>query len=143
MYKHAAWLPAALLCAVAGCSGDNSDLDHASAPLTADLETGARIYSGYCVACHQEDARGIPEVYPSLAGSPVVLGDPKELALWVIKGVRPASLPPGRYPTNMRQFGWMKAQDAAALFTYLRSHFGNAGSAVDAAAIEQALGDGE
>ena len=142
MYRYAARSTVTLLCALAGCSGGNSGSDRAPAPRTSALEAGARIYSGYCVACHQKDARGIPDVYPNLVGSPVVMGDPKELALWVIKGIRPASMPPGRYPTNMRQFGWMKAQDAAVLFTYLRSHFGNTGPAVDAALIDQALGDG-
>jgi hypothetical protein len=33
----------------------------------------------------------------------------------------------------------MKPADAAALFTYLRSHFGNAASAVDAATLEKDL----
>ena len=99
------------------------------------------MYSGNCVACHQQDAHGIPGVYPSLAGSPVVLGDPSELALWVIKGRRPTSMPVGRYPTTMIQFSWMKASDAAALFTYLRSNFGNNAAAVDSATVEQALGE--
>jgi hypothetical protein len=40
----------------------------------------------------------------------------------------------------MIQFNWMKPGDAAALFTYLRSNFGNQASAVDAATVEQALG---
>src|ERR1700687_5630835 len=53
---------------------------------TAAAEVGARIYSGNCVPCHQQNGVGIPSVYPSLAGSPVVLGDPAQLALWVIKG---------------------------------------------------------
>src|SRR5580698_2654180 len=61
-------------------------------PTTADAaQTGQRIYSGSCVPCHQQNGAGIPGVYPSLAGSPVVAGDPGELALWVIKGQRPAS----------------------------------------------------
>jgi mono/diheme cytochrome c family protein len=80
-------------------------------------------------------------VYPSLVGSPVLLGDPKALALWVIKGQRPATLPVGRYPTTMMRFGWMKEQDAAALFTYLRSHFGNTAAPVDAAVVAQALAE--
>lgn len=142
MKSYAAGLTVTLLCALAGCTADNADSDRAPAPSTADLETGARIYSGYCIACHQKDARGIPEAYPSLVGSPVVMGDPGELARWVIEGIRPASMPPGRYPTNMRQFGWMKAEDAAALFSYLRSHFGNSASAVDAGVIDRALGHG-
>lgn len=103
-------------------------------------EVGARMYSGNCVPCHQQSGGGIPSVYPSLARSPVVLGDPAQLALWVIKGQRPPSMPAGRYPTQMLQFGWMKPADAAALFSYLRSSFGNAAAPVDAAAVAEALG---
>ena len=103
-------------------------------------EFGARIYSGNCVPCHQQNGVGIPSVYPSLAGSPVVVGDPAQLALWVIKGQRPPSMPAGRYPTQMLQFGWMKPADAAALFSYLRSNFGNSAAPVDAAAVAKALG---
>ena len=104
------------------------------------LEAGARIYSGNCVPCHQQSGAGIPGVYPSLAGSPVLLGDPAELARWVIKGQRPPTMPVGRYSTQMLQFGWMKPADAAALFTYLRSSFGNSAPPVDAASVAQALG---
>ena len=49
-------------------------------------------------------------------------------------------MPAGRYGTQMLQFGWMKPADVAALLTYLRSNFGNSGSAVDAAAVATALG---
>jgi mono/diheme cytochrome c family protein len=103
-------------------------------------QAGARIYSGNCVPCHQQTGMGIAGVYPSLAGSPIVLGDPAQLALWVIKGQRPSSMPAGRYPTQMLQFGWMKPADAAALFSYLRSNFGNSAAPVDAAAVAEALG---
>ena len=103
-------------------------------------QVGGRIYSGNCVPCHQQSGTGIAGVYPSLTGSPVVLGDPAQLALWVIKGQRPPSMPAGRYPTQMLQFGWMKPADAAALFSYLRSNFGNSAAPVDAAAVAKALG---
>jgi mono/diheme cytochrome c family protein len=103
-------------------------------------EVGARIYSGNCVPCHQQTGMGIAGVYPSLAGSPVVLGDPAELALWVLKGQRPPAMPAGRYPTQMLQFGWMKPADAAALFSYLRSSFGNSAAPVDAAMVAKSLG---
>jgi len=69
-----------------------------------------------------------------------VLGDPAELARWVVKGQRPASMPAGRYSTQMLQFAWMKPADAAALLSYLRSSFGNSASPVDAATVAQALG---
>jgi mono/diheme cytochrome c family protein len=109
-----------------------------SAPPAADA--GQRIYNGNCLPCHQETGLGLPGVYPSLAGSPVVLGDPAELARWVLKGQRPLSMPTGRYSTQMLQFGWMKPADAAALFSYLRSSFGNSAPPVDADAVAKALG---
>jgi mono/diheme cytochrome c family protein len=78
-----------------------------------------------------------------LAGSPVVVGDPKALALWVIKGQRADAMPPGRYSTAMPLFGWLNPEDAAALFSYLRTHFGNSSAPVDAATVAAALGEGK
>jgi mono/diheme cytochrome c family protein len=132
----------ALTAALAGCSAKTPSQPLGSAASRAPdaAETGRRIYSGNCLPCHQQSGAGIPGVYPSLAGSPVVLGDPAALSLWVIKGQRPASMPPGRYPTQMLQFGWMKPADAAALFSYLRTNFGNSAAPVDAAAVAKAIG---
>jgi mono/diheme cytochrome c family protein len=107
----------------------------------AEPARGAMLFENNCVACHQQSARGIPGVYPSLAGSPVVLGDPRAFAGWVVEGRRAPSMTPGRYTTSMPKFGWMKAADAAALLTYLRSNFGNAAPPVDAAAVAGALED--
>jgi mono/diheme cytochrome c family protein len=123
----------------------NPDTPSAEAPVASSggapsTEVGERIFNGNCVACHQQGGVGIPGVYPSLVASPVVLGDPAELARWVIRGQRPPSLPVGRYPTQMLQFGWLKPADAASLFTYLRSHFGNSAAPVDAATVAKALG---
>lgn len=140
--------------ALAGCSAKKkpgqpqatSDAPAATAAVAAGgagpsaAEVGARIYSGNCVPCHQQTGMGIAGVYPSLAGSPVVLGDPAQLARWVIMGQRPLSMPTGRFPTQMLQFGWMKPADAAALFSYVRSNFGNSAGPVDAAAVARALG---
>jgi mono/diheme cytochrome c family protein len=130
MVDHSALLLLVTCGALAGCSAGTA---------TPAVDTGARIYAGSCAACHQEDARGIPGVYPSLVGSPVVLGEPGALALWVVKGIRPASMASGRYPTAMVRFGWMNAPDAAALLTYLRSSHGNAAPAVEPALVAQAL----
>jgi mono/diheme cytochrome c family protein len=105
----------------------------------AGADPGARLYDGNCASCHQQDGRGIPNVYPSLAGSPVVLGDPAVIARWIVLGERPPSWPTGRYPTAMPRFGWMNAADVAALTTYLRSSFGNHAPPVSAQAIGPAI----
>jgi mono/diheme cytochrome c family protein len=135
-------LPILVLGALAACSS-KAPVEPATTlepPAPNTSQTGQRIYDGSCVPCHQQNGAGIPGAYPSLAGSPVVAGDPAELALWVIRGQRPASMPQGRYATQMLQFGWMKPADAAALFTYLRSNFGNSAPPVNAATVAKALG---
>jgi mono/diheme cytochrome c family protein len=107
----------------------------------ADTAAGRRIFSGTCIACHQENGLGITGVYPSLSRSPVVLGDPVVLARWVVLGQRPATMPAGRYAAQMPQFGWLSSEDAASLFTYVRSSFGNDAAPVDAATVAKAVGD--
>jgi mono/diheme cytochrome c family protein len=114
-----------LLLLAAGCSQSSSPTS----------ERGAALYAQNCVPCHHENGEGIPKVFPTLSGSAAVLGDPIELAQWVLSQKRPASIPAGRYPTQMLLFGWMSDSDAAAVLTYIRTHFGNSAAVVDAATI--------
>jgi len=143
MIRLIAWLCVAASIGVGGCAqresaaGPVAPAPVAAVPVAADA--GERLFEAQCVACHQHDARGLEGVYPSLVGSPVLLGDVKQLTLWVIRGKRPPTLPAGRYPTMMLQFGWMKAPAAARLFTYLRSLFGNAAPAVESATVADAV----
>jgi mono/diheme cytochrome c family protein len=127
-------LAALLLTACSPQAGNEASRAGAQPP--ADL--GARLYNQNCVPCHREDGVGVPTVYPSLAGSAVVQGDPVQLAQWVLSGKRPPTMPAGRYSTQMLLFGWMKDADAAALLTYVRSHFGNDAPAVAAASVAKA-----
>jgi mono/diheme cytochrome c family protein len=127
--------PPGLLLLLAACQ-QSSPGAGASAPNNG-ADRGAALYAQNCVPCHRENGEGVPKVFPSLAGSPAVLGNPTELAQWVLSQKRPASIPAGRYPTQMLLFGWMKDEEAAALLTYIRSHFGNSAPAVDAAVIAE------
>jgi alcohol dehydrogenase (quinone), cytochrome c subunit len=125
---------------LSGCAPDSGTGASArgapGAPASADA--GARLYNQNCVPCHREDGAGVPTVYPALAGSPVVNGDPVQLAQWVLSGKRPPTMPAGRYSTQMLLFGWMKDPDAAALLSFVRSHFGNDAPPVDAAVVAKA-----
>ena len=132
-------LPLGLLLSVGACSqqsGQNPAVSAAGAGNTADR--GAALYAQNCVPCHHENGEGVPKVFPSLSGSPAVTGDPIELAQWVLSQKRPASIPAGRYPTQMLLFGWMSDADAAAVLSYIRSHFGNSAAPIDAATITKA-----
>jgi mono/diheme cytochrome c family protein len=101
-------------------------------------DRGAELYAQNCVACHREQGEGLPTIYPSLSGSAAVLGDPIELTQWVLSQKRPASIPAGRYSTQMLLFGWMKDADAAALLTYIRTHFGNSAPPIAPATVAKA-----
>jgi mono/diheme cytochrome c family protein len=123
-----------LLGALSACSG-------ATPPTVISATTrGAQLYATSCIACHQADGHGIEHVYPSLAGSGVVNGDVSELAHWVIKGQRPATLPAGRFTSVMPQYGWLNNDDAAALLTHVRSSFGNHSAPVNRQDIARASG---
>jgi mono/diheme cytochrome c family protein len=119
---------------IAACQQSSPEKGAISATDSA-AERGATLYAQNCVPCHHENGEGVPKVFPSLSGSPAVVGNPIELAQWVLSQKRPASIPAGRYPTQMLLFGWMSNEDAAALLTYIRSHFGNSAPPVDSALI--------
>jgi alcohol dehydrogenase (quinone), cytochrome c subunit len=132
-----ALLGLSLMSLASGCSQSSSPTAAAVAPGDGS-DRGGALYAQNCVPCHHENGEGVPKVFPSLSGSAAVLGDPIELAQWVLSQKRPASIPAGRYPTQMLLFGWMNDSDAAAVLTYIRTHFGNSAPAVDAATIAKA-----
>ena len=127
-------VPLGFLLLLAACQPSSPTLT-ASAAADAGADRGAALYAQNCVPCHRENGEGVPKVFPSLSASPAVLGDPVELAQWVLSQKRPASIPAGRYPTQMLLFGWMSDEDAAAVLTYVRSHFGNSAAPVTPALI--------
>jgi cytochrome c oxidase subunit II len=81
------------------------------------MADGERIYNTFCASCHQVNGRGVPPVFPSLVGTPVVTG-PKEAHIdMIIYGV------PG---TAMQAFGnQLDAAEIAAVTHYERHAWGN------------------
>lgn len=78
---------------------------------------GERVYTASCAACHQTDGRGVPGVFPALAGSKVVKG-PVEQHLAIVFHGRPG--------TSMVAFGAQLSDlDLAAVVTYERLAWGN------------------
>ena len=83
---------------------------------------GANLYIDHCAGCHQSMGRGIPDVFPPLAGNGVVLAsDPSDILKVIVLGIPPQS---GRIA--MPSFaGGMSDQQIAALANYVRTSWGN------------------
>lgn len=147
MKRQRSWVLVSLLGSLAGCSpapppgGAALSAAPGTAGVPAKARTAAELFDGNCSPCHQETGEGVSGVYPSLAGSPTVLGDPGALARWILRGQRAPTMPTERYSTAMPKFGWLNDADAAALLTYLRSSFGNQAPPVDAATVASARKD--
>ena len=83
---------------------------------------GANLYIDHCVDCHQSMGRGIPGVFPPLAGNGVVLAsDPADILKIIVLGV-----PPQSGLIAMPSFaGSMSDQQIAWLANYVRTSWGN------------------
>jgi cytochrome c oxidase subunit 2 len=81
------------------------------------MEHGKSVYATNCVACHQANGEGIPNVFPGLKGSVIAMGDVAKHIEVVVKGVT---------GTAMQAFGpQLNDADLAALVTYERNAWGN------------------
>jgi mono/diheme cytochrome c family protein len=84
---------------------------------------GATLYLDHCAGCHQAGGRGMPGVFPPLAGNGVVVAsDPADILKVVLNGV-PAQ---GKYVPMPPFSSQLNDQQIADLANYVRSSWGNA-----------------
>ncbi len=104
------------------------------------MTAGGAIYADECSACHGMDGKGVPYLFPSLAGSPNVRSvDPVSLTRVLIEGAR--SVATANEPTGpgMPSFAWKLSDDqVGAVLTYIRNSWGASASPVDPRQVEQA-----
>ena len=86
-----------------------------------------------CSACHQANGRGMPGAFPPLAGSEIATAAPMVPIRIVLLGAQgPLMVNGQRFNGTMPAWGSLSDADIAATLTYVRSHWGNAASAVTA-----------
>jgi cytochrome c oxidase subunit 2 len=85
------------------------------------MARGEKVYSGTCGACHQPTGQGIPNAFPPLAGSKVVLGPKSEQIATVLHGRKGTYRPTSAMPPQAQ----LSDTDIAAAITYTRNSFGN------------------
>ena len=84
---------------------------------------GAQLYTDNCSGCHQALGRGVPGVFPPLAGNPVVLAqDPNNILKVVDRGIRARNGYIAMPAFNVQ----LTDQQVADIANYVRTSWGNA-----------------
>jgi nitrite reductase (NO-forming) len=111
----------------------------AEGPVTeqGQVAAGATVFSHTCAACHQPTGQGIPNVFPPLAGSDVLLADKDRSIGIVLGGLQgPVTVNGNRFNSAMPPHAFLSDDDIASVLTYVRSAWGNKGDPVTRQEVE-------
>jgi ubiquinol-cytochrome c reductase cytochrome b subunit len=100
-------------------------------------DAGAKIFAANCTGCHGAQGAGTPGAFPPLAGNPDVSGPPEKIIHTLLYGLNGALTVNGK-PYNGVMPPWkgqLSNADIANVVTYIRSAWGNKGSAVTEADV--------
>lgn len=92
------------------------------------VSAGGAIYQDLCAACHRQDGKGVPGLFPDLAETPTVKAtDPTTVLRVILQGAQSVSTKEEPTGPAMPGFGWqLNDAQIAAVATYVRDHFGKA-----------------
>jgi mono/diheme cytochrome c family protein len=109
--------------------GDRRTVTDLSGPAPAAAGAavdGKALFAAQCAACHQATGQGLPGVFPPLAGSEWVQGEPRVLANILLHGVTgPITVAGKNYEGAMPSFRQLGDAELAAVASYVRSAWGN------------------
>jgi mono/diheme cytochrome c family protein len=96
------------------------------------MAAGKSIYDSLCSACHGQDGRGVPYLFPNLAdGSSVNSRDATSIVHVLVHGAQSAATDQEPTAPAMPAFGWQLSDaQIAAVATYVRNTWGHSASAV-------------
>lgn len=113
-----------------------ADLRPSTQAAAGGVVDGAAIFAANCAACHQANGEGLPGVFPPLAGSEWVTGEPKVLANILLHGITgDIEVQGSTYAGMMPPFPQLSDAELAGVLTHIRSTWGNQAEAIDAAFI--------
>jgi mono/diheme cytochrome c family protein len=91
------------------------------------IAQGRRLFTSICAACHQPTGRGMPNVFPPLAGSDFLNADKNRAIQTVIFGRQGEVVVNGlKFNNSMPSFP-LNDQDIANVLTFVYNSFGNSG----------------
>ena len=92
---------------------------------------GKLLYNQACLVCHQADGSGVPGMFPPVARSEFISGDPEKLVRLVVEGLTgPVEVQGEEYNGIMPPRDDLTDQQISDLLTWLRTNFGNSAGPV-------------
>jgi len=93
----------------------------------ADRALGTQVFGNYCAPCHQQAGTGLPNVFPPLAGDPVVnAADPSEHIHTILHGLQGKTIGGVAYAAAMPPFAaQLTDEQLAAVVNHERTSWGN------------------
>ena len=132
----------ALVCAttLAGVSAQAQQVHQAevagAAVTPAQMKAGEQIFQTVCMACHQADGKGLPGMFPPLAGSDYLLGGKDRAVGVVVNGLQGEVVVNGnKFNSVMPAMVQLSDQEIADALTYAMNSWGNAGGAITSSQV--------
>jgi len=94
------------------------------------IARGKSVYTGVCQACHQPDAKGIPNAFPPLAASDYFKGNPNKAISAVVHGLSTPITVNGKTFNGIMPQQTLSDEEVANVITYILNNFGNEGGEV-------------
>jgi mono/diheme cytochrome c family protein len=91
------------------------------------IELGRRLFTSVCAACHQPTGRGLPNVFPPLAGSDYLNANKDRAIQTVIFGRQGEVLVNGQKFNNSMPSFPLNDENIANVLTFVYNSFGNSG----------------
>jgi nitrite reductase (NO-forming) len=111
---------------------------HGTLTKEQQIAAGAVLYKGTCSTCHQENGRGLPNVFPPLAGSDYLQSDPKRAIAVVLNGLSgPVEVNGSTYDSVMPPMSQLNDDEVANILTFALNNWGNHGPAITAEEVAE------
>ena len=113
-------------------------LQPAKAPDNQFTSRGGLAYTQFCGDCHRPDGGGVKAMFPALAGNPSISSaNPTSLLHITLTGWQTAETVAHPRVYTMPGFARLSDQEIAEILSFVRSSWGNTGSAISAAQVKK------
>ena len=107
-----------------------AELTVAPASQAQNPAEGKKLYTQYCLSCHQADGLGVQNMNPPLSKTSWVNGDKSRLISVILEGLSRQEIDGETYTNVMAPYNFLDDKQIADLLTFIRKSFHNRASPI-------------